>query len=252
MVLFHLGFFLLSGVLFLKWILVLLAIIILLVALDRDFLFQSFWRYRRSFPVLLVVATLIGLIPYRPIVWGGTKYNVDYDMIAITETGKRYELSEKTFHPYGRYFSQSHLNFAFLVNDRKMLGPSYFDYEVARELNRLLDSPASVNRVRQQYGFRAYHEESAAFFDRFIKRYVHNFYRSGKDRPFGMLQYPLRYLSALSTKKYDLEEIPGRIVRVVVKMEEAYFNGRRNVQVEESIVRDVTIPQSDTLSSRTR
>lgn len=238
---FHLGFFLLVGVLFTKWLLVIAGLLCFFVVLDDEILSGIYRKYASIFCFWLLVATLTGLVPYKDVSWGGTKYNIDYELIAVNEDGRRFSLSEQSFPPYTRFFSQSYMRLHFLLKDRKILGPSYNDYSTAITLNQLLSDVDDVEPVRNKLGFTPYDREGALFFDRFVRTYVRNFYNNRKYRPFRLFQYGGRYYSKSRGKDLTLDEIPGRVKKVKVLFEESYFTGSEHIPLDEKIIRTIDI-----------
>lgn len=245
-VFFHLGFFLLSGVLFAKWIFVYLSLLIFLLVVDRRELRGLYDRYSFRFPVWMVLLVLLGLIPFKEFSWGGTRYHLDYDLVGVTEQGKEYPLSERSFPPYGRYFRQSYLRFHFLAEDRKLFGPSYRDHQTARKLNELIESTMEIKRIKENYGVNFYDPEYGQFFDRFVRTYLNNFYDANRSRPLDLFRFGGRYFSnTYSAEKYTPEEIPGRLAVLKVRMREGYFRDNENHLLEETVIRTVRITGRD-------
>lgn len=177
-IIFHLGVFALYGFLFWTWILLDVA---LLVLLWRDLKNQHWLIYTREHLIISVV--LIGLcslwVKTPALAWLDTRLSYTYKIDAITDNGDKFTLSPTFFAPYDDVFTMA--SFSYLNRDHQVLVGPYAvtaNTKIADALN-IATTPQQIfaleQDVRQQgHGGWGYHQQRAAGFYEFIRRFVAN------------------------------------------------------------------------------
>lgn len=168
-ILLHISIFLVSGIIFKQWIIVLLAFAALVYRVESTVEGSVFSRQSAAIVTIgILLAPMI--FSLGSLAWYQTNYDRFYSVEVIDSDGTVHEVSWSEFEPYQRTFRQNRL--AYVDNSTVLPGAcSTRDYQTLVRL-KSATSPEDIMSLRESYGVNKYDPSKAAEFDTFIRRFV--------------------------------------------------------------------------------
>lgn len=237
----HVGIAVSSGVVFWKWALINL---ILMIAVDiasrEDKLFSAL--HFVAFGAVVYFSSYY-FNPVR-LGWFDTPLANYYKVYAVTPEGDEFEVPNNFFAPYDIFFQQS--KFYYLGGD-PLVGTygGARNYTYSRQIAELTDA-ASVAAMKAEKNLSSAHEPRIAGFRDFIKRYMTNFIRDGAAEPvwwrrLGFVRPPYHIYSWPRGPVYDGSQ---KVKTVVVRYFEVLFRKTEFVSVEQKDILSVDMTHS--------
>jgi len=238
LILMHIGIFVFGSMLFWKWILVDLGLIILLIRERRHM--RTFFGNKTLFrlSVVVVLLSFLWLRP-APIGWHDTPFNQYFTYEVETADGKTYGFNKNQMNPYHQWFQFDH--FLFLVREPvpPVTGFGYTDdYAVAREL-RQMDSTILASGIHSS-AWNFYDQQLKEKYDGFIRTYfVNRNNRDGESVFLARLSPPHHLYTTMCDKVYDGRS-PVRLFRVIFN--QAFTDHYGQTSTRTQIVDEIIIP----------
>lgn len=241
----HLAIFTFSGMLFWKWIVVNVLLILTLYGADTELYAPD--SHRAVFVCSILFVLGLSMFHGQYLAWWETPYMHRYDVEVQTTTEQRYTLPPSSFGPYARYFhfQESRHNY---VLDEKILRTFTNDRNLALSINERLTGTAKLNRVKKELGTNYYHPEKANEFRNFLEQFItnHTKYKTRLHRWLGYISPPAHIPGYTSDRYTPLTKIEGRPAKISLVFREAYFDGEEFHPATEKTILD--IPLNDTRS----
>ncbi|MGB1253697.1 MAG: hypothetical protein ACPG8W_24005 [Candidatus Promineifilaceae bacterium] len=232
----HIGIFLSSGIFFWKWVVLNLALIWVLWALEHSA--EKFPFTRATFFLSLLFIPL-SIVIWRPIQlgWYDTPLVHTYELEGIGISGTHYEIPRAMMAPYDVLFAQN--RFSYLREKPLVIGT--YGATLDRELLlRTTDEAFEYTAVVADFGRDRSNPDAAARFDQFIKTFFGNLNRRGTNT-FLWHTFPAPHHiwnMAKGEAPYHLQE-PLQTVRV--QFTTTYFDGKQFKLLENETIREIEI-----------
>jgi len=211
----HTGIFLLSGILFWKWITMDLTVACVVYSLTRD---QREYIFSGKVFVLTIFFIIISIPFFKPVRlgWYDTRLNEIYTFEAVGESGKIYDLHSNFFSPYDLPFSQNRFYF---LSDENLLVRTYGsteNYEIFRK-TKGIENKEELEELEKEKGRNYYDGKKTKILRDFLHIYFSNLNsRGSKVSMLSKLAPPKHILTFPAGDKYDPDD-KIRIVNVVLK-----------------------------------
>lgn len=234
-ILFHLSIFCLSGILFWKWIVVdLMVVVVLLSRKDLKAVFNPTF-FKLSF---ILIPTSIFWLSAFAIGWLDTKFNQTFEYTVVLENGEEYNASKSIFNPYHQLFY--HDKFLYTTNEKriKITGFGYtFAHPVADAINR--STLNELADVETQFGQNYYSKEKDNAHTEFIKTFFTNYnrhlettyYRNWINAPEHIYNFPPE----------PVYHKQGKIKTVNVYLKKTYIENHKLVVLDRKLIKSVSI-----------
>jgi len=226
----HSGIFLMTGILFWKWI-VTDAMLLWFVSNGGRKLWDEVFRYKavQVFGVLVIMMS-----PhwgyFRPqigVAWWDTPYNETYNIYVTGVSGKQYLMAAKQFAPLDTRVTQENMHY--LSTEPYLTGVygTSYNYRLYKELYKLrsADDAAKLRRTR---GRNRYKETTTVEFGKFVRQFLHNTNKAeGKKHQWlGWIGKPEHLMTWPVWTDYDYQE---PVVHLEVWREATFFD-RNDIQ----------------------
>ena len=235
----HAGIYLSSGILFWKWMLLNVLVIVLVERLGAPIRAQLFrWRNQLGMAAAVLAFPLTVGAPW--LAWFDTPLSEVFHLRAIGVSGQSYAVPRLFMAPYELIFAQN--RFFYLLEEPHLVGT--FGATSDRTLHaRLLHArtAADVDALVPEYGRTDFDVKLAAGFDAFLAKYFGTLNRRGvKHAWYSKFQAPYHIWSRPRERPlYDMQE-PVRSIEVVY--ERALYTGDAVVPLGTRVIRTIPIP----------
>lgn len=228
-----------TGILFWKWIILDIALVVALMLQRQESWAELFSASRLGLSLVLIFASPLIFDPPW-LAWYDTELNEQYHLEVVTDQGETYHLPRTFLVPYEVYFAQN--KFHFLTHDQYVNGrygttPSW---NVARSLDGR-PTREVAEAVREDLGHQEYSDQKVAAFDRFLKTYFANLNQRGTQHPFGfrVWQPPQHIYSVVPEPQYAMQ---GPVSQVRVIHERALYQRDQIVTLKRDVIRQIDVP----------
>ncbi len=220
LVVLHLGIFAVGGILFLNWIVVDAALVVVLWRLDSE---RSIRIFRPALFALAVPLTLGGSLwlTTTAFAWFDTRLTYAYRLTAVGESGERYRLSPETFEPYRYPITWNRFGYLYPGRQLPVRYGATGDPEVVLAL-RQARSLDAIERLERSHGIVRFDPEASARFVDFVRGLVDGLNRHPKLRALRWLERPSELVSSPWPGSFDGEE---KICRVEVSRVTTLYDG---------------------------
>jgi hypothetical protein len=242
---FHVGVFLVSGLLFWEWILVDLLLSVLVLRLPEAVAHGALGGGR-----LLAGLAVMGLFPLRhklwkpmPLGWFDTPFTQRIHWLAVGRSGQRYGVYNNLMSPHERLYGKVHGCFlvplpVLTYQLGEVWKPALRDAIVAAGPNLERLAP-----VREQFGIRPHSAALTAHHVAYLSRF---FYELNRGAPKSVLPRSLAWLKAPGGQIYHWGDLPAfsgqeAVARVELWYREEYFDGTELVRLVEEQVLEIPI-----------
>ena len=234
---FHTGIFVVTGMLFWKWIAIEAALVILFFARKST----TPQIYSLTHLLLSVVIIATGGYWFKPsnLSWLDTRLAYIYQLRGIGTSGKTYELPIASLTPYADMFTLG--NFGYLSHDPQLthIWGVTSDRTMA---DALLPTQTSqqIFALEAKQGHVLYDEAASQRFDEFVRRYFSNLNaRGSKTTPFSLLQAPAHLWTIPRDPVFAGQE---SLTRVIVVQRTWLLGDDTTTVIRERVVRSIDIP----------
>lgn len=241
--LFHLGVFLLIGLFYWAWMVVVFSFGLLLIRLPER-IYDRIFNKQQALLGIIIIFSLVyfGYIRTLTFGWWHVKYEYKYLYQAETVNGEKYILSKDNWTPYD-YFFMGYSSFFDDYRLKRVL-PTFADFQTSRLLNEQLSEPDnSLSNVKQKYAVNLFNQTKYQRFKTFLRRMANNRIR----KPYPIVNYlsyigPPQILSTHTTRRtYFFHEIPGTVEKINMLVREAVYRQGRYRTVNERKIDTVTL-----------
>ncbi len=167
----HLGIFLSSGILFWKWIVLCLSVVLAVVRVDSASVSRLF---NTRFSLCLLGFLIVGTRWYTPspvLAWLDTPMSVTYHFKVVADSGRVYQIPPRNFEPFDLQFSQA--RFGFFANEPLLVGClGMTQSPFICDLTAGISDASTLKALREKYGQRVKYKTSVEEMREFLKRYV--------------------------------------------------------------------------------
>lgn len=234
----HTGIFMLGSMLFWKWMVLDLFLVLVLV-FDRNSMSSEIFTKKGFYAsIVLILCSSVWLQPMM-IGWYDTPVNQFFTYEVTTREGKVYELDKNEMNPYHQWFEYD--NFFFLVNHPclRITGFGYTNkYDLVKAIRQ--SGPASFKALEARLGQNKYNEKKKEQYDAFIKTYFAN--RNRKLQEYfwpSFFSAPNHLYSYSATGGY---KNAAPIQRFKVIFNQVYTRDGKKTIIDQSTVDDILIP----------
>ncbi len=236
---FHAGIFLVSGMLFWKWMVLEAALVILFFA--RKSTTPNIYSVTHVLLSAVIIAT--GGIWFRPsnLSWYDTRLAYIYQLRGTGASGKTYEIPIRSLTPYADTFTLGNFGYLSKYPQLTHIWGVTSDRYMADALLPA-QTPEQIYALEAREGRVLYDETASQRFDDFAQRFFGNLnMRGSKTTPFSLLQPPAHLWTIPRDSVFAGEE---PIVRVTVYQRTWLLSDDTTTVIRERDVRTIDIPAS--------
>ncbi len=237
---FHSTIMAVAGVFFWKWILLDIALIPVLLWLDKVSLKEIYGRRAVLSSLLLITCGFIVFQPTR-LGWFDTRYHTASRLEVVGESGQRYVLNKSFMDPYEMFFTFD--KYHFLDHKRTLFVGSWnVDYEQSVRIRQA--GIEGIEELVLAEGRVPYDAEKSEDLFEFLRLFFSRLNQRGSKEVFlSYLAAPHHIFMYERGGVYDLQE---PIESIWITFYEQYWDGERIYPLQESRVGPIRIPKSTT------
>lgn len=237
-ILFHSGIFAICGMLFWKWIVVEVGLLVFLLGRKRIQSIPIFTRGHFMLSIILIGGYNIWFNPSN-LSWFDTRLTYSYRYEAVGESNKRYPLSSRMFTPYADMFTLGNFHY---LNQHSQLTHIWgvTGNRVLADKLLQLNLPDQIYALEQEMGKIHFNLDKAARFDDLITRFIGNLnVRRSKRTWLSWLQAPAHLWSFPRDNTFKAQE---QITKVIVYQVTSLYDGKQYLDIRKRVLREIDIP----------
>ena len=230
-ILLHIGIFTLSGILFWKWILLNIGLIVLTMSLPSSY--ASLFSWQSLFLSFALFAVAPWLFSTITLAWFDTPLTYTFDLTAVGVSGSLYSVSRGAMSPYDVIFAQN--RFSYTVDQKFAVGVfgTTPKLEIVQKIEQAQNHP---NRKKQidMLGSSAYSKSQTARLQSFLVTYLANLnHQTNKNQWFTKISAPQHIWTMRQANHYAHQE---QISHVNMQMSQIIFDGETFETLDSKIV----------------
>jgi hypothetical protein len=245
----HTGIFLITGILFWKWIVVDIALAVFIWKAGALLLANPWWLR-----AIGTVAIALGMYTMKPqhLAWWDTRYNQVFLVDVVDDNGDTYAYPPLEFAPYDMTFTQG--RYYFITAEPKKTGTfgATSSYSVYSKLQKA-KSPADTQKIfRANKG--AFDEKQARQFDKFMQRWFTHLNEHDGKRPLRFTPHVPGHIQVFR-RADDANVGPTavkkpiwagqRVTKVKVRLVESFYDGEKVHYISDKVVREIDIASGE-------
>lgn len=226
----HLGIFLLSGILFWRWILLNIAIIYLINKLTTEDV-KKIFNYKIMFFSIPII--FLGNIFFHayPLAWFDTPLNNFNQIYAVTEDNKKHKIDTNLFAPYERILYLNTLNS--FINKPVKARWDTTDSKIMEELHfisnhtEITSLKSTIERFEQQYGANEFNQAEQKKITKFLKIFFSNLNNYKGEKNIWSYLSPIRHIYGSFNWEKPLKE-KSKIKAIEIVFSKTFYSHKYN------------------------